>query len=459
MSNFLAPATVTATLKIALENALAADTSGLGGEVTIGRPDVIEDNGAGVNIYLYQVTPNAAWRNADLPTRNPRGALVQRPRVALDLHYLFTFYGDEANLEDQRLLGHVVSLLHEQPVLTRPMIQAALDDADFNTILAGSDLANEIEQVKFSPMAFNLEELSKLWSVFFQTPYHLSVAYSASVIFIERQLTPLRSLPVQTRNIVALPSVERAIAITPVALADLALWMRSDTGVTYDNNGVSLWEDQSGNENHAEQSAAGQRPAMLAHGLAQYPALHFDGVDDRLAIRNLNFSAPVAGVTVCAVVRSATAVTQIVASFDGDRYWELALSDGENPGLARWRTTDTAAATHNLASPDPLADPQTDTRWHVLCGLSEAGATPDKRFIVDGTQVAEATAHSGNSLGSGGVTRFGFIGAGSQADTFNGTVAGAGFFAGDLVELVIYTRALADGERDQLENYFAQRYG
>jgi hypothetical protein len=339
------------------------------------------------------------------------------------------------------------------------MIQAALDDADFNTILAGSDLANEIEQVKFSPMAFNLEELSKLWSVFFQTPYHLSVAYSASVIFIERQLTPLRSLPVQTRNIVALPSVSGAIAITPVALADLALWLRSDTGVTYDNNGVSLWEDQSGNENHAEQSAAGQRPAMLAHGLAQYPALHFDGVDDRLAIRNLNFSAPVAGVTVCAVVRSTTAAAQIVASFDGDRYWELALSDGADPALARWRTTDTAAATHNLASPDPLADPQTDTRWHVLCGIFEAGAVPDKRFIVDGAQVAEADAHSGNSLGSGGVTRFGFIGAGSQADTFNGTVAGAGFFAGDLVELVIYTRVLADDERDQLENYFAQRYG
>jgi hypothetical protein len=160
-------------------------------------------------------------------------------------------------------------------------------------------------------------------------------------------------------------------------------------------------------------------------------------------------------------------VAQIVASFDGDRYWELALSDGGGAPLgaplARWRTTDTAATTHNLASPDPLADPQTDTHWHVLCGLFNAGAGgglgPDKRLIVDGAVVAEANAHGGASLGSGGVTRFGFIGAGSQADTFNGIVAGAGFFAGDLVELVVYTRALADDERDQLENYFAQRYG
>ena len=95
MSNFLAIATVTAALKVALENALAVDTSGMSHDVIIGRPDAIENNGntAGVNIYLYQVTPNTAWRNADLPTRNAAGILVQRPRIALDLHYLLTFYG------------------------------------------------------------------------------------------------------------------------------------------------------------------------------------------------------------------------------------------------------------------------------------------------------------------------------------------------------------------------------
>jgi hypothetical protein len=91
MSNFLAIATVTAALHGVLSEAIALDEVG-GAEVTTLRPD---GNGEGlpdpgVNIFLYQVTPNAAWRNADLPTRRSGGELVQRPQAALDLSYLFT---------------------------------------------------------------------------------------------------------------------------------------------------------------------------------------------------------------------------------------------------------------------------------------------------------------------------------------------------------------------------------
>ena len=461
MSNFLAIATVTAALKVALENALAADTSGMSHDVIIGRPDDIENNGnaAGVNIYLYQVTPNTAWRNADLPTRDAAGALVQRPRIALDLHYLLTFYGSEANLEDQRLMGLVVAALHERPVLTRSMLEEAIADTDFNAFLGDSDLANEIEQVKLSQLSFNLEELSKLWSVFFQIPYRLSLPYVASLVFIDRLPTPMRALPVQTRTVTAVPSVDLETSITPVALPDLQLWLKSDTGITYDHHGVSLWEDQSGKANNAEQSAIDQRPAFVAHGLGTYPVLRFDGLNDRLAIRQLNYSSPRPGATVCAMVRSDTAAAQIIVSYDDQHYWELALSDGDDPALARWWTTDTAATTHNLASPGSPADPRTNTRWHAVCAVFAAGATPDKRLFVDGVQVSEATAHAGNSLGSGGVTRFGFVGAGSQAEAFDGDVAASGFLAGEPAEIVIYNRALADAEREQLERYFAQRYG
>ena len=49
-----------------------------------------------MNVYLYRVSPNPAWRNQDLPTR-ARGPIVDRPLTAIDLHYLLTFYGDEAS--------------------------------------------------------------------------------------------------------------------------------------------------------------------------------------------------------------------------------------------------------------------------------------------------------------------------------------------------------------------------
>jgi hypothetical protein len=203
MSNFLAIATVTETLRQVLEASASEDVTGTTATAT--RPD--SDAGGGqavprVNIFLYQVTPNAAWRNDDLPTRRPDGSPSRRPRAALDLFYLMSFYGDDNELQSQRILGSVVRTLHAQPLLTRSNIDSAVLSASF---LEDSDLADEVERVKFTPTPFSLEELSKLWSIFFQTPYSLSVAYQASVVLIESEATLRRALPVRTRGVLAIP--------------------------------------------------------------------------------------------------------------------------------------------------------------------------------------------------------------------------------------------------------------
>jgi len=62
-----------------------------------------------------------------------------------------------------------------------------------------------VELVKFCPIGLDLEELSKLWSIFFQTPYVLSTAYQASVVLIESDGSPESALPVQSRKIFTLP--------------------------------------------------------------------------------------------------------------------------------------------------------------------------------------------------------------------------------------------------------------
>jgi hypothetical protein len=202
MSNHLAIATVTAGLVQLLQTPV--ENAVFGATVSAVRPNGtgngLPDKGA--NLFLYQVTPNTAFRNADLPTRDPRGELVQRPRAALDLHYLLTFYGDEALFEPQRVLGVVVRTLHARPVLTRDVIHAA---QNANDVLAPSNLADEVELVKFTPIALSLEELSKLWSVFFQIPYTLSVAYQGTVIFIETEDAPRSVLPVRERNLYVKP--------------------------------------------------------------------------------------------------------------------------------------------------------------------------------------------------------------------------------------------------------------
>ncbi len=207
MSNYLAIATVTVTLRDILQTATLAAVPGA--DVTLKRPERASGDGqekAAINLYLYHVAPNPTWSNLDLPTRSENGTLRQRPLVAFDLDYLLSFYGSELVMEPQRLLGSAAVALHEWPVLTPDTIQSAINN---NSYLASSDLSTQIERVKFEPLNFSLEELSKLWSIFFQVPYTLSVAYRATAVLMEAQVDIQLAKQVLKRGITVKPEVSR----------------------------------------------------------------------------------------------------------------------------------------------------------------------------------------------------------------------------------------------------------
>ncbi len=207
MSNELAIATVTAALGQSLGNAFVKDGLGFAASVTNVRPNAADTAlpTTGANIFLFLVTPNAANRNVDVPTRRADGTLLRAPTVALDLHYLISFYGDEAQLEPQILLGSAVRALQEEPVLSSATIREMLATNRYS-FLQNSDLADAPQPVRFTPASLSLEELSKLWSVVFQTPYVLSVVYQAGVVFIRRDQPVAAILPVLLPpNVVAIP--------------------------------------------------------------------------------------------------------------------------------------------------------------------------------------------------------------------------------------------------------------
>lgn len=186
MSNYLAIAAVTTALKELLAKEVRQEVVPEI-EVTISteHPEKTLENEAKINIFLYQVAPNATFRNMDLPTRRRDGTLIQRPQVALDLFYLFSFYGDEKKLVPQSLLGKVVSVLHSHPILSVHQMKKAIED---RLEWGDSDLAEQVDQVRLTPISLNLEELSKLWTLFtHQGPYALSVTYKASVVLIQEE--------------------------------------------------------------------------------------------------------------------------------------------------------------------------------------------------------------------------------------------------------------------------------
>lgn len=198
MSNYLAIATVTAVLQQMLQTEVGRDVPGV--QVTTVRPDSSGSTitGACINIYLYQATPNPAWRNADLRTRRPKGDLIKHSQAGLDLHYLFTFYGNEQELEPQRLMGSTIRALVDQPLLTEAMIAESIATTTIPT-LADSSLGDQVQQVKFIPSTITTEDLSRIWSVFFQVPYSLSFAYQATAVLIQGERSGQVALPVRQR--------------------------------------------------------------------------------------------------------------------------------------------------------------------------------------------------------------------------------------------------------------------
>ncbi|WP_406103393.1 Pvc16 family protein [Streptomyces sp. NBC_01003] len=212
MSNALALAHVTQALALLLESNLGPEID-MAVKVEPRKPPADPPTEPTISVFLYQVTPDTSQRNNDLPTRAADGTLVKRPVAALDLHYLITAYGDETELVGQRLIGSVVRALHEIPVLPKDIIELAGE----RPYLAGSNLAESAQRVRFTPTVMDVDETSKLWGMLYQTPYTLSVCYQATLVLIDGRETPVAGKPVERPEVRVLPFGAPGAPIPPGA--------------------------------------------------------------------------------------------------------------------------------------------------------------------------------------------------------------------------------------------------
>ena len=197
MSNYLAIATVTATLQRILQASVQRDVDGV--RVTAVKPGMIGSGTPelGVNLFLYHVSRNPGISPDMAASRlKSNGSRRQTP---LELYYMLSFYGNDTELEPHRLLGSVVRTFSDRTTLTPEMIQDTIADSSF-TFLEISDLANQIQQLVISPVDMTVEDLSKVWSVFFQAPYLLSMAYKVTAVMIDGEDLGKRGLPVRDRS-------------------------------------------------------------------------------------------------------------------------------------------------------------------------------------------------------------------------------------------------------------------
>lgn len=202
MSNFLAISTVTATINHLLEE-IQTDIPGV--KIHNKPPDVInsEPSANKLNLFLYHISYNAALNSEFLPTRNSSGDLISSPKIAINLHYLLTAYGtDNDDLLSQQILGSAIRIINENPILTKDIISDAIKSQEK---VQFSDLLNDIQTIKLVPEILSVEELTKVWSSFFQTNYRLSMTFQASVLLLDTKKKPKPTIPVKERLVYVKP--------------------------------------------------------------------------------------------------------------------------------------------------------------------------------------------------------------------------------------------------------------
>jgi hypothetical protein len=249
MSNALALSAVTLTLQAILTNGATADPDLTDTTVTILPPDKARGNNNAnqLNLFLYQILPNAAWRNQNIPTQVARSE-TGNPPLALTLHYLVTAFGrdNDATLPfGHHLLGRAMSTLFDHALLGQDEIRAATAVA-----LPGSDLDKQLERVRITLQPLTLEEISKLWSGLV-TQYRLSVGYEVSVALIESTQPVRTPLPVLTRGPGDKGVISQASLLPPFPLLDSIQFPNAQTsarlgdvltltGLHLDGTGVGL---------------------------------------------------------------------------------------------------------------------------------------------------------------------------------------------------------------------------
>jgi hypothetical protein len=178
MSDAFALAAVSAVLRHRIRQQLiAADVAGEVGtiDVSIGAPDRINLTGTepnALNIFLHRASHNMGFSATGLPTRDASGARIANPPLALDLHYMVSAYGADP-FTAEILLGHAMAALHEEPLLTPDLIQAALDpnnlDPAIPAALATAGLAESLERLRISPSSTRVDDVTRRWGALHAT--------------------------------------------------------------------------------------------------------------------------------------------------------------------------------------------------------------------------------------------------------------------------------------------------
>jgi hypothetical protein len=213
----------------------------------------------------------------------------------------------------------------------------------------------------------------------------------------------------------------------PSTLPSLKLWLdASDTAsITHSSNAVSQWNDKSGNNNHAAQASAGDKPTYSNTAMSGKPGLDFD--NDKLSIPAIDM----VGKTLLAVIQPDISTTQQILSHSSINV-QLRLSSSNQLQYA----AASPLYTNGTASTGTIANNQ----------ISIVSFTLDNTlgFSINGT-----FQNSGVNKGNSGSSIYNQLGTnGASAERFNGKMGE-----------VLIMGSVSSTEREKVEGYLAHKWG
>jgi hypothetical protein len=147
-----------------------------------GRIALASPKSAGTNLltlFLYKVTENPDLKNAERTVvPQPDGRLIERPApLSLDAYYLLTAHAGEPPdpLEAHRALSRAMRVFYDNGILRGSLLRA--DDPSTGLT------AESILRVTLNPIT--MEDMTRIWSVFPDTPYEISVTYLVTPVAID----------------------------------------------------------------------------------------------------------------------------------------------------------------------------------------------------------------------------------------------------------------------------------
>jgi hypothetical protein len=125
-----------------------------------------------LSVFLYLITENPYLRNAEpLPVNLDK---MRHAPLYLELQYLFTPYAQNKETE-MIIMESLIRTLYDYAILSGSQLQGNL---------AGSGH----DPLKITPKTLSLDELNKLWSVFPNKAYKLSVSYLVTPVIIQSDI-------------------------------------------------------------------------------------------------------------------------------------------------------------------------------------------------------------------------------------------------------------------------------